>query len=128
MNDITTASPETKHSVADSSRFDLHRLGPIIAVIALAVWYLSWMIPTVFAVRSGLVGGVRYWFLGDDAEISMRYARNFAEGFGPVWNHGQRVEGFSNPLLVFIMTLVHLSGVPDRLTALPILAMNITLA
>jgi hypothetical protein len=36
----------------------------------------------------------------DDAYITFRYARNLYEGFGPVFNHGERVEGYSNPLWV----------------------------
>ncbi|MBI5933965.1 MAG: hypothetical protein HY867_09680 [Chloroflexi bacterium] len=49
-----------------------------------------------------------YYSLFDDAMISMRYAYNLAHGFGPVWNPGERVEGFTNPLWVGIMALVHL--------------------
>jgi arabinofuranosyltransferase len=37
----------------------------------------------------------------DDAFISFRYARNLADGFGPVYNPGERVEGYSSPLWVF---------------------------
>lgn len=56
--------------------------------------------------------GQRYFALFDDAMISMRYARNLAQGFGPVWNPGQRVEGFSNPLWVAYMALLHLLPLP----------------
>jgi hypothetical protein len=42
-------------------------------------------------------------FLVDDAYISWRYARNFAEGLGLVFNPGERVEGFSNPLYTMLM-------------------------
>ena len=41
----------------------------------------------------------------DDAYISYRYARNFAEGHGIVYNHGERVEGYSNFLYVLLMSL-----------------------
>jgi len=44
-------------------------------------------------------------FLVDDAYISWRYARNIAEGLGPVFNGGERVEGYSNPLYTFLLTL-----------------------
>lgn len=40
--------------------------------------------------------------LADDAFISFRYAANLAAGEGPVYNPGERVEGYTNPLLVFI--------------------------
>ncbi len=36
-------------------------------------------------------------FIQDDAYISFRYARNIAEGLGPVWQPGEAVFGFTNP-------------------------------
>ncbi len=45
----------------------------------------------------------RYSFLGDDAFISFRYARNLCEGHGLVWNPGERVEGYTNFLWVILM-------------------------
>lgn len=45
-----------------------------------------------------------YWFLTDDAFISFRYARNWAEGYGLVFNPGaERVEGYSNFLWVVLL-------------------------
>ena len=41
--------------------------------------------------------------LFDDAMISMRYARNLAEGHGLVFNAGEYVQGFSNPLMTLLM-------------------------
>jgi hypothetical protein len=58
---------------------------------------------------SAVIGGVRYFLLFDDEMISMRYAANLAHGYGLVWNpHGAHVEGFTNPLWVFIMAFFHL--------------------
>lgn len=57
-----------------------------------------------------IVHGVRYFCLFDDAMISMRYAWNLAHGYGPVWNPGERVEGYSNPLTMLIMTAAILVG------------------
>ncbi len=57
---------------------------------------------------SFVVEGKTYYVLFDDAMISMRYAYNLAHGLGPVWNAGERVEGFSNPLWVGLMAFVHL--------------------
>ena len=55
----------------------------------------------------------RYFTLFDDAMISMQYAKNLANGDGLVWNAGgERVEGFSNPLWVFIMAAIHLLPLP----------------
>lgn len=41
----------------------------------------------------------------DDAFISWRYAENFAGGLGLVYNAGERVEGYSNPLWVWLCAL-----------------------
>ena len=41
-------------------------------------------------------------FAIDDAYISLRYAENWANGYGPVFNPGERVEGYTNFLLVAI--------------------------
>jgi arabinofuranosyltransferase len=38
----------------------------------------------------------------DDAYISFRYAQNIFRGDGAVFNPGERVEGYSNPLLVLL--------------------------
>jgi len=46
----------------------------------------------------------------DDAFISFRYARNLAAGNGLVFNPGEWVEGFSNPLWVFILAWANLVG------------------
>ena len=41
--------------------------------------------------------------------ISMRYAKNLANGYGLVWNPGgERVEGYTNPLWVLYMSIFHL--------------------
>lgn len=54
------------------------------------------------------VDNEKYYILFDDAMISMRYAYNLAHGNGLVWNPGERVEGFTNPLWVGFMALFHL--------------------
>ncbi len=41
----------------------------------------------------------------DDAHIFLRYAGNCALGLGPVFNPGERVEGFSSPLWLAILVL-----------------------
>src|SRR5262245_56900682 len=58
---------------------------------------------------SAVVAGERYFVLGDDAMVSMRYAKNLASGHGLVWNVGEeRVEGYTNPLWVIVMAAIHL--------------------
>ncbi|MFN8177563.1 MAG: hypothetical protein U0167_06535 [bacterium] len=44
-----------------------------------------------------------YYFLNDDAFISFRYARFFADGHGLVWNLGERVEGYTSFLWVLLL-------------------------
>lgn len=55
-----------------------------------------------------------YYALFDDAMISMRYAWNLAHGNGLVWNPGERVEGFTNPLWVGFMALFHFLPIPTE--------------
>lgn len=60
------------------------------------------------------LGGKRYFCLQDDAMISMRYAWNFFQGQGLVWNPGQRVQGYTNLGWTLIMSgLQWLPGAAD---------------
>jgi hypothetical protein len=43
-------------------------------------------------------------FIQDDAYTSFRYAKNFVEGYGLVFNPGERVEGYTNFLWVMILS------------------------
>ncbi|MCK6506872.1 hypothetical protein L6R53_26460 [Myxococcota bacterium] len=64
----------------------------------------------------------RWWFVCDDAFISFRYARSWAEGQGLRFNPGEApVEGFSNLLWVAVGALVHAAGL-DQPTAMPALS------
>jgi len=70
---------------------------------------------------SFIVNGERYFVLFDDAMISMRYAKNLANGYGPVWNPGEApVEGYTNPLWVTFMAFFHLFPIPASKMSLPI--------
>jgi len=66
----------------------------------------------------------RVYFLEDDAMISMRYAKNLVRGAGLVFNPGERVEGYTNPLWVLVMALVHLAGPPERLASMWVLVVS----
>lgn len=73
-------------------------------VLLAAAYFAAFIYRTSF-----VVDGERYFSLFDDAMISMRYASNLANGHGLVWNPGQRpVEGFTDPIWTFYMTLPHL--------------------
>jgi arabinofuranosyltransferase len=73
----------------------------------------QWMLVAAAAVL--LVWHALYWFpeFNDDAFISFRYARNLALGHGLVYNPGERVEGFSNPLWVFLLAGAARLGATD---------------
>lgn len=47
----------------------------------------------------------------DDMFIYLRYAENFASGHGPVHNLGERVEGYSSPVWLALLTLGELLGI-----------------
>lgn len=83
-------------------RWELLIYGPALAFYA------------VFVARTSFVyEGRRMFWLFDDAMISMRYARNLAEGHGLVWNGGEKVEGYSNFLWTLLMSGVHALGFSD---------------
>src|SRR5260221_9972554 len=60
---------------------------PTLVLVLLGWWYLA----------------ERQYLLIDDSYIAFRYAANLANGVGPVWNVGERVEGYTNPLWVLFM-------------------------
>lgn len=66
------------------------------------------------------INGERYHFLFDDAMISMKYAKNFAEGNGLVWNknYNEKVEGYTNPLWTLYMSLPHFLKIKISKTSL----------
>ena len=47
-----------------------------------------------------LHGAFYFHYTSDDAYISYRYARNFADGAGLVWNRAEWVEGYTNFLWI----------------------------
>lgn len=59
----------------------------------------------------------RLAFLGDDAYIAFRYARSWAEGLGPVFNPGERVEGYTSFLWVAILAAGFRLGLPPEALA-----------
>lgn len=59
----------------------------------------------------------RYYFLGDDCFISFRYSRNLVEGHGPVYNPGERVEGYTNFSWVLLMAACLQVGIPAEIAS-----------
>jgi hypothetical protein len=61
-------------------------------------------------------GWLYFEYTADDAYITYRYARNLSEGAGPVWNPGERVEGYTNFLWMALLAAF------DRIGAEPVRA------
>lgn len=58
-----------------------------------------------------LLGWQRRW-VSDDAYIDLRIVDNLRAGYGPVYNVGQRVETYTNPLWVALLTGWSALGLP----------------
>jgi arabinofuranosyltransferase len=68
--------------------------------------YLAWAFFFIRGTSYSDSLGVNHYVLFDDAMISMRYALNFSNGHGLVWNVGEYVEGYTNPLWTVLMALI----------------------
>jgi hypothetical protein len=55
-------------------------------------------------------------FVHDDTYITLRHARHWLEGYGPVWNPGERVEGYTSFLMLALVTALGAAGL-DLLVA-----------
>ena len=75
---------------------------PFMAIVAMSVLVGAIMIEHSSTIA---IDGQRHFALFDDAMITMRYADNLVAGHGLVWNPGERVEGFSSPLWVFVLAV-----------------------
>lgn len=96
---------------------------PLFFIIILIVLWL----PIILLGRSAIIGGQRYWWLDDDTMISLRYARNLAQGTGLVWNAGERVEGYTNFLWTVYLALVQLLPIGVAQTSLVVSLTNLVL-
>jgi hypothetical protein len=78
---------------------------PRVAGLSTAVWGA-----VALAAAVHLAVALQLDYLSDDAFISFRYARNLARGLGLVFNPGERVEGYTNFLLVVVLAGLHRLG------------------
>ena len=63
-----------------------------------------------------LASALSFWpYTVDDAFISLRYGQNLVHTGALVWNPGEAVEGFSNPLWTLYGALLVAAGVPPTL-------------
>jgi len=81
--------------------------------------YVRWFGAVAFALIALVyfVNVAHYAFQVDDAFISFRYAQNFTEGHGLVWNPGERVEGYTNFLWVVLIAAGMMVGAPPEISA-----------
>ena len=71
------------------------------------------------------IDGIHYYSLNDDPMISMRYARNLAEGHGLRWNIGELpVEGYTNLLWTLLMAAVHMLPIHESKISLVIIGLS----
>src|SRR5580658_7157329 len=91
-------SVNNKNLAASAGKGWKHREISVLIVV-LGLW------SAYFVNRSASVGieGKTYHTLFDNAMVSMRYALNLVQGHGLVWNAGEYVEGYSNPLYTLMM-------------------------
>ena len=76
-----------------------------IYLLAVAV-FLAWGGVYIMANSYVAPDGTRYYYIFDDALISMRYAWNLAHGHGLLWNPGEPpVQGYTNMLMTLFMTI-----------------------
>jgi hypothetical protein len=71
---------------------------------------------------SAVLDGRRWWWLEDDAMVSMRYGARMAQGLGLTWTDGPRVEGYSNWLWTLGMALVQRLGASPAMASAWVLA------
>src|SRR5918994_823768 len=81
------------------------RNAPVFAIVGIGACFVAWASLFIYQSSFVAIDGRRYFCLIDDAMISMRYAWNLSHGFGLVWNPGEYVEGYTNPLMTLLMAL-----------------------
>src|SRR3990170_1551106 len=95
-----------------------------LAIAAASVAAVGWRWLPVWAVTVAAGAGVLLlhiaysdFYQADDAFISFRYAQNWADGLGPVWNEGERVDGYTNFLWTALLAVAAKAGLPLPETA-----------
>lgn len=72
---------------------------------ARGAWRLDRRVWVVLATTVIVVGGWSYRWIADDAMIDFRIVNNLLHGSGPVFNVGERVEVYTNPLWVAVLAV-----------------------
>ncbi len=88
-------------------------------IIALATLAASFALPRAGAAAAAIGGAMAVTSINaafylrhysDDGYITLRYARNLADGVGPVWNPGEHVEGYTDFLWMALIAAFHKLG------------------
>lgn len=87
-------SPPADEPLDPSFRHRLTRSGPF---LALGLCLAAFIAAIVF----------KAW-LCDDAFVTVRTADNWFRGFGPTWNPGERVQAYTHPLWLLLLSAAHL--------------------
>lgn len=74
----------------------------------ISIGFVMWSAAFIYRSSFIAIDGKRYFCLFDDAMISMRYAWNFSNGLGLVWNPGEYVQGYTNLLMTLLMSIATL--------------------
>lgn len=69
---------------------------------------------TLFFFLAGSFLILRNAWVSEDAFITLRHVENFTNGFGPVFNVNERVEGYSHPLWFAILSLFRWIGMSPK--------------
>lgn len=117
-------SPPTEDSPRGERATRLNgETGRLLALRAPVPRGLSAMALAAFAV---LV--VRYAWVTEDAYITLRTVDNFVSGWGPTWNVGERVQTFTHPLWMLVLTLFYAVTREAYITTLAVSALCSVLA
>lgn len=92
----------------------------IVVALLASTTFIFWSGWFIWRTSFVVFNGDRYFSLIDDAMISMRYAWNFAHGNGLVWSVGERVEGYTNFLMVLVMSVAVRLAPDPRIAVLAI--------
>lgn len=95
-------------------------LSILLALVFLSVLYASggnrrWaaFLAAVFFILGCLLILRKAW-VSEDAFITLRYVENFLDGMGPVFNAGERVEGYTHPLWFAIVSFFRWLGLSAK--------------
>ena len=81
-------------------RFSFFKTSTGQVLFLISLLYIIWAAFFIFKSSFTGIDGQRHFCLFDDAMIAMRYSWNLAHGKGLVWNRGERIEGYTNFLMV----------------------------